>query len=134
MGLFVDVPTSPGTQGGLYVRDVGKLIAVCGPCEVDGGTISAQFPLVGPPDYAWYVERITVQTTGTKTPLALFYDGPAMLTTQLVEGTTDGGLNIADESSPLLLLDGDQLVVAYEGCSLGAVATTRIQYRALGQS
>lgn len=128
MSLFVDAPAGRGNLIGLYAADVGKQTVVSPAAAADGANVTCVFPIVQSPDYAWRVDRVVVQCSGTKTPLCLLYDDPQMRSLDLADGTTDGGLNVADNASPLLLLQGDQLVVVFEGCSAGAVATTRIQY------
>lgn len=131
MPVFIEPPTSRGNLGGLYTANVGKQTVVSAPAAADGATVSCAFPVVQDPDYAWRVDRVAVQCTGSKVPLCLLYDDPQMRTGDLVDGTTDGGLNIADNASAILLLQGDQLIVVFEGCSAGAIATVRIQYAVL---
>lgn len=134
MHPFVAPPAGRGNLTGLYTADLGKQTVVSAAAATDGASITCTFPIVQPPDYAWRVDRVVVQCTGVKTPLCLLYDNPQMRTLDLADGTTDGGLNVADNASALLLLQGDQLIVVFEGCSAGAVATTRIQYVVLRRS
>jgi hypothetical protein len=79
-----------------------------------------------PPGEAWEVDRITVACTSTQPTSCLLYDG---LSAVAIEGTVSGNFDVADESSPVRLLEGAQLQLIWSNASNGAVGTARVQYR-----
>lgn len=94
-----------------------------------GGTATATFPAV-PAGRLWLVERIVVScTSSSATSAALYVDQVDAL--HLVEGTSAGNFDIADENSPLVIESLSVLTVVWTGASNGAVGTCRVQVREL---
>lgn len=92
-----------------------------------GGTCSVTLEPV-PAGMFWLVERITVLCTSTTPTTAYVYEGdPAP--GNFRDGTSRGNLDVADESSPILVDSTRYLTVEWTGASAGAVGTVTVQYQ-----
>lgn len=96
------------------------------------GTITAAFRPVDV-GYLWRVERITVLCTSSTSTQAVAYAGDP-LAQNMVDGTSHGNLDTADESSPILVDSSIPLTIQWTGASPGAVGVARIQYQLVKRS
>lgn len=99
------------------------------PAATASGTVTGTFQPV-PAGRLWLVERIVVSCTSSTPTAAAFYTDNVNAA-GLVEGTSAGNFDIADENSPLAVDGGSTLIVQWTGASVGAVGTCRVQVREL---
>jgi hypothetical protein len=121
-------PTAAAAGGGasLTVRDYVSTFQVTKPADATG-VMTATFDPV-PPGLFWLIERITVSTTSATPTTVMVYAGdPSPYT--YVDGSAAGNLDVADESSPILVNSATSLTAVWAGASVGAVGTIRIQYQ-----
>ena len=91
------------------------------------GVVTLTFAQV-PDGQLWRVERITVTSTSSTNTTAVVYSGD-LDTTNIVDGTASGNLDIADQLSPIVVDSTLSLTIAWSGVSVGALCTARIQYQ-----
>lgn len=94
----------------------------------------------------WYVDRITVKARAgiqnaafpASSSQAFAYVGTdassAVDDRNLADLTLVGNLDIADENAPILVDNGQVLVLAWTNATVGAIYTARIQYRLMSRS
>lgn len=92
-----------------------------------GGLATGQFQQVQA-GRIWLVERIVVWCTSSSPTAAVFYTDTVQ-TASIVEGTSAGNFDIADENSPVVVDALSSLIVQWTGASNGAVGTARVQVR-----
>lgn len=107
------------------VADYGQARRTSQPAA--GGVCSVTFAQV-PDGELWLVDRIVVSATSTSYTRALVYDGPDG---ELRDGSDNGNLDVGDMASPIQLAAGDQLHVAWDGCSANSVGTAHAQWTVL---
>lgn len=122
---------SPSSGAGLTVVDYRKEALRSAPAPASG-IITLTFDPVGP-GVLWLVQRITVLCTSTTQTAAVVYAG-AVDPSNMVDGTSSGNLDTADESSPVLVDSSISLTIQWTGASPGAIATARIQYQVVQRS
>lgn len=120
------VARAVATGASLTVIDYRSLAQNTPPAGADGQLVTVfDAP---PPGLLWLIGRMTIFTTSaTGTTCGIYAGSPTP--TNLVDGSNSGNLDVADESSPILLDSGAQLTVVWDGASAGAVGTCRIQYQ-----
>lgn len=115
------------TQGVSYtIVDRRVAVATTQPAPASG-VAQGELPAV-PDGYLWLVDRMTVMCDSAAPTQATVYAGaPSPL--NFVDGTSRGNLDVADETSPILVETGESLTVLWSGCTPGAVGTIRVQYQ-----
>ena len=114
------------TGNALSVVDYRSVSQSTDPADA-AGVIVATFDPV-PPGLIWLVERMTVTTTSAPPTIAMVYAGAAS-SSNLVDGSSSGNLDTADEASPILIESNTSLTVVWTGAAAGAVGTCRVQYQ-----
>lgn len=91
------------------------------------GTATVTFDAV-PAGQLWLVERFAVSSSSsTQTTCQIYAGDPAPA--NLVDGTTSGNLDVADEASPILIDSSLSLNAQWTGASSGASCTVTVQYQ-----
>lgn len=75
----------------------------------------------------WGIERIVVANDGTATPTVRVYIGDEEIT-NIVDGTTQGDLDIAEYDNPMLVSSQRQLTVVWTGADADSLCILRLQY------
>jgi hypothetical protein len=119
----MQLPTPLPVASDWYLADYDEATVQSG--KAAGGVATAQLAQT-PPGEVWEVDRITVACTSTTPTSCLLYDG---LSSVAIEGTFSGNFDVADENSPVRLLESAQLQFIWTGCSNNAIGTARVQWR-----
>lgn len=119
----------PARGYGAFVDSDRYSRTVTTPAADATGIIQATFAPVGA-GRLWLVERIVVSCTSSSVTAAAFYVDQ-VAPDALVEGTSAGNFDIADENSPLVVDALSSLIVRWIGASAGATGTCRVQVREL---
>lgn len=123
----------PAENFGYVEVDRRTLVATTGPAAGADATIFVVMDPVGADDL-WLIDRFSVTCTSTTPTTAAHYAGASLsdATPQnLLEGTSNGNLDFADESSGVQLEGSRSLLTVWTGASAGAIGTVRVQYRLL---
>jgi hypothetical protein len=125
--MSVGLNFSPVPTDGVALLVVDYRTVAASTPAAAGGTCSVTLDPV-PAGYFWLVERITVLNTSSTATTAYVYEGdPAP--GNFRDGTSRGNLDVADESSPILVDSTRYLTVLWTGASNGAVGTVTVQYQ-----
>lgn len=81
------------------------------------------------PGYYWLIERMSSQCTSTSPTILTVYAGNRMM-----DGSSSGNFDFADEQSPILLKSTEQLTATWTGCSAGAVGTLAVQWQLVART
>lgn len=76
----------------------------------------------------YLIDRITVYNTSTTATVATVYVGDPS-PGNIADTTYEGNRDVADEVQPISVVGEDTITVVWEGASVGAVGTARLQYR-----
>lgn len=115
-----------GAGAALTVLDYQSKFKTTAPGTASG-ILTATFDPV-PPGLFWLIGRMTIVTTSITPTACAVYDG-ASTPQNLVDGSSSGNLDTADENSPILVESNNTLTVVWTGASVGAVGTVRVQYQ-----
>lgn len=74
------------------------------------------------------VERISISTTSTQATTCSVYVG-TVNAANLMDYSSNGNLDVADESHPILVPGGTPLTLQWNSMSPGSTASARVQYR-----
>jgi hypothetical protein len=107
-----------------YSQDYEESAAAgaAGICQLEFGPV--------PEDQLWLLERITVScSSAAATECTLYVDrnDPS----RMLDYTPAGNSDVADESAPIQLPTGTTLLVVWDGASVGAIGTARVQFQVL---
>jgi hypothetical protein len=123
----VTLPVSVARESGAGLQIVDYRARSVSATADATGTITAAFPTVDD-GYLWLVERITVLCTSATPTQAVAYAGEP-IAQNMVDGTSRGNLDTADQSSPVLIDSSIALTIQWTGASAGAIGVARIQYQ-----
>lgn len=118
-------------QGALY-EAVGLLdrTAISPPVSAGGnGATTATFLTVHDNE-TWEISRAVVACTSSSDTTATLY-ADDIQPSRILDASASGNLDTADNAAPLLVGPGETLLVVWQGASLGAVGTARVQGRLL---
>lgn len=122
------LPQPVAVTEGVSYTTVDRRIAVATTKGANAaGIAQAVFPAV-PEGYLWLVERMTVMCDSALPTQATVYAGDP-IPINLIDGTSRGNLDVADETSPALVQTGLPLTAVWSGCTPGAIGTIRVQYQ-----
>lgn len=91
------------------------------------GIITCFFSFV-PNGLFWAVDRISVKSDSATPTTCTVYVGQ-IADEYIMDQTNAGNLNIADETSPIYVPPGQQLIIQWTGASVGAVGKATVQYQ-----
>lgn len=95
-----------------------------------GGEAEAQFRC--PVDEYWLVDRAVVSTSSAgASTLRVFIGGERPTDVDLIDASTAGNLDVADNASPWRVLPGQVLTFRWSGLTAGAVCRVHAQGRIL---
>lgn len=83
--------------------------------------------ITAPQGTSWLIERMTCFATSAGTPSLYVYDG-VEAGENLLDSTTSGALDVADNNSPVYVAAGGTLLFVWEGMLAGERAFVRAQY------
>lgn len=95
------------------------------------GVATVEFDAIDSP-LLWRVERMTTYLSDQAPPAGaacLVYEGPLLRPIRIRDGSSSPALDVADESSPITLQPGSQLVVQWTGLRAGTQAYVSVQYQ-----
>jgi len=121
----------PADNLGYVEIDRRSLYAVTPAASGAGATIYVVMDPVGADDL-WEITRFTVSCTSSTPTTAAHYVGAALgdaTAANLLEGTSNGNLDFADEAAGVQLEGSRSLLTVWTGASSGAIGTVRIQYK-----
>ena len=121
----------PADNLGYVEIDRRSLYAVTPAASGVGATIYVVMDPVGADDL-WEITRFTVSCTSSTPTTAAHYVGAALgdaTAANLLEGTSNGNLDFADEAAGVQLEGSRSLLTVWTGASSGAIGTVRIQYK-----
>lgn len=90
------------------------------------GDVTLEFGPV-PAGHLWKVQRLVVFADSTAYSTCLVYVGKPTAS-NLVDGTDNGNLAVADMSQPIVVPEGQTLTVVWTGLTAGSSCTARCQY------
>jgi hypothetical protein len=99
------------------------------PAGVDGIT-AVVFDQV-PSDQFWLVDRVVVTSDSTSDTLCALYEDVPTDPSKILDVTSAGNLDVADNSSPVTVPGSTSLYVQWIDCTPGSRATCRIAYRVM---
>jgi hypothetical protein len=132
-GAATGTPGHPATfpAGGAAVgrRLVDKFAGGGDTAPADASGVLEWLSSVVPAGQQWEVERISISTTSGAPTTAFVYVGDPV-PRNLVDGSSSGNLDVADETQPIVVPGGQRLRIRWTGASLGAVGSARVQIAA----
>jgi hypothetical protein len=128
----VFLPQQAAYTDGATVVLVDYPAALEGEATADGtGTATVEFDAIDAP-LLWRIERMTTYLSDQNPPAGaqcLVYEGPLLKPLRIRDGSSSPALDIADESSPITLQPGSQLVIQWTGLRPGTEASVSVQYQ-----
>lgn len=116
------------------MSEIKKVERKRGQAPVDAaGVVTILFEEVVPLGFRWEIERIIIKNTaaGAVPPDFALY-ASAVSFGDMLEYAPDGSFASADETHPVIVLEGEQLIAQWKGCALlDAIGNPTMGYIAL---
>jgi len=98
------------------------------------GTGLAEIQFQVPTGEYWLVDRAAIRTdSAAASTLLVFGGGPSPNDEDLLDGSTSGNLDVADNSSPWRIFPGQHLTLRWTGMTAASLAKAHLQGRKLAR-